>query len=187
MNTPKKSSGNVRPRAGTRGVSQPAADRRSAEEQLSGLIKKFSPNDAQLVAAVRRSLKKRLPTAHEVGYEYRDCFVISVSPSVHGYEGVLAIRGSAEGVRLYFQRGKDLPDPEKLLQGKSMTRFVDVESVSTLTLPAVAALISEAISRTPIPFAADGKGSLAIRLTTASKKPKSGSMTKKVSSKKKSG
>src|SRR5215468_8588699 len=79
---------------------QPAAARRAAEAELRGLIEKFAPAQLRLVAATRRSLLKRLPTAHEVVYEYRDCFVISYSPSEHGYEGVLALRGSAEGLRL---------------------------------------------------------------------------------------
>ena len=71
---------------------------------------------------MRRWLRKRLPTAHEVVYEYRDCFVISYSPNERGYEGVLAIRASADGVRLYFNHGKGLPDPEKLLQGSGNRR-----------------------------------------------------------------
>jgi hypothetical protein len=56
---------------------------------------------------MRRWLRKRLPTAHEVVYEYRDCFVISYSPNERGYEGVLAIRASANGVTLYIS-GKEL-------------------------------------------------------------------------------
>jgi hypothetical protein len=52
-----------------------------------------------------------MPTAHELLYEYRDFFVISYSPNERGYEWVLAIRASADGVRLYFNRGKELPDP----------------------------------------------------------------------------
>src|SRR5204863_2427932 len=96
---------------------QSAVERRSAEAVLRGLIAKFSPAHLRLVGALRRWLQRRLPTAHEVVYEYRDCFVISYSPSEHGYEGVLAIRGSADAVKLYFSSGKGLPDPEKLLQG----------------------------------------------------------------------
>ena len=65
------------------------------------------------------------------------CFVISYSPNEHGYEGVLAIRGSANGVKLYFNRGKELPDPAKLLQGSgNQTRWIDVEGASTLARPA---------------------------------------------------
>ena len=99
--------------------SQSAAERRSAETQVRAGIAKFAPEHLRLVVAMRRSLRKRLPTAHEVVYEYRDCFVISYSPSERGYEGVLAIRGSADGVKLYFNRGKELPDPEKLLKGSA--------------------------------------------------------------------
>ena len=75
------------------GSTQSAAARRSAEAQLRTLIAKFAPAHLRLIAAMRRSLRKRLPTAHEVVYEYRDLgFVISYSPNEHGYEGVLAIR-----------------------------------------------------------------------------------------------
>jgi hypothetical protein len=51
-----------------------------------------------------------------VVYEYRDRLVISCSPNERGYEGVFAIRASAEGAKLYFNRGKGLPDPERLLR-----------------------------------------------------------------------
>jgi hypothetical protein len=119
---------------------------------------------------MRRSLRKRLPTAHEVVYEYRDCFVISFSPNEHGYEGVLAIRASADGVKLYFNRGKELTDPEKLLQGSgSQTRSIDVEGASTLARPAIASLIDEAIARNRVPFARAGRGSVVIRSTSAQK------------------
>src|SRR5215472_4925914 len=93
------------------GSAQSAVARRSAEAQLRTLIDKFTPAHLQLIGAMRRWLRKRLPTAHEVVYEYRDCFVISYSPNERGYEGVLAIRADADGVKLYFNRGKELPDP----------------------------------------------------------------------------
>src|SRR6058998_2142467 len=121
---------------------QSAAERRSAEAELRTLIAKFAPAHLRLIGAMRRSLRKRLPTAHEVVYEYRDWFVISYSPNEHGYEGVLAIRASADGVKLYFNRGKELPDPAKLLQGSgSQVRSIEVEGASTLARPAVARLI----------------------------------------------
>jgi hypothetical protein len=109
---------NVKKAAEVPGSAQSAVARRSAEAELRTLIGKFAPAHLRLIGAMRRSLRKRLPTAHEVMYEYRDNFVISYSPSEHGYEGVLAIRGSADSVKLYFNRGKELPDPAKLLQGR---------------------------------------------------------------------
>src|SRR5438105_12889320 len=103
---------------------------------------------------MRRCLRKRLPTAHEVVYEYSDFFVISYSPNERGYEGVLAIRASANGVELYFNRGKELPDPAKLLRGSGkQTRSIHMESASTLARPAVARLIDEAIARNRAPIA----------------------------------
>jgi hypothetical protein len=149
------------------GSTQSAVARRSAEAELRTLITKFAPAHLRLVGAMRRSLRKRLPTAHEVMYEYRDWFVISYSPSERGYEGVLAIRGSADGVKLYFNQGKELPDPARLLQGSSQTRFIDVEGASTLARPEVARLIEEAIARNRVPFARAGRGSVVVRSASA--------------------
>jgi hypothetical protein len=150
------------------GSTQSAVARRSAEAKLRTLIAKFAPAHLRLIGAMRRWLRKLLPTAHEVVYEYRDFFVISYSPNERGYEGVLAIRASANGVMLYFNRGKELPDPEKLLQGSgNQTRSINVEGASTLARPAVASLIDEAIARNRVPFASAGRGSVVIRSASA--------------------
>src|SRR5438128_2261059 len=87
--------------------SQPAVARRAAEAELRALIARYAPAHLRLIAAVRRSLRKRLPTAHEVVYEYENlgAVVISFSPSERGNEGVLAIRATADGVKLYFNQG----------------------------------------------------------------------------------
>jgi hypothetical protein len=154
------------------GSTQSAAERRLAEAQLRTLIDKYAPTHLRLIGAMRRSLLKRLPTAHEVVYEYDNlgAVVISYSPNERGYEGVLVIRATADGVRLYFSRGKELPDPEKLLQGSSQTRFIAVEGASTLARPAVARLIEEAIAHNRVPFAPTGRGSVVIRSTSAKKR-----------------
>jgi hypothetical protein len=147
---------------------QPAAERRSAEAVLRGLVTKFAPAHQRLIGAMRRSLRKRLVTAHEVVYEYRDCFVISYSPNEHGYEGILAIRAGENGVRLYLNRGKGLPDPEKMLRGSgTQVRWIGVEGASTLSRPAVVHLIDEAIARNSVPFARTGRGPVVIRSVSA--------------------
>lgn len=151
---------------------QSAAARRLAEDQLRVLIAKFAPAHLQLVSTMRRSLRKRLPTAHELVYEYRAWFVISYSPNERGYEGVLAIRADADGVKLYFNQGAELPDPEKLLRGSSQTRFINVENASTLGRPAVVRLIDEAIARKRVPFANAGRGSVVVRSASAKQQPR---------------
>jgi len=151
-------------------TTQSAAERRSAEAELETLIARFAPAHERLVAAVRRSLRKRLPTAHELVYEYRNWFVISYSPNEHGYQGVLAIHGSADGVKLYFNGGKGLPDPEKLLQGSANARWILLENASTLARPAVAKLIDEALAHNKVPFAETGRGPVVVRPTSAKKR-----------------
>ncbi|MCK6460154.1 MAG: hypothetical protein L6Q95_09705 [Planctomycetes bacterium] len=147
---------------------QSAVARRSAEAQLRGLVAKFAPVHQRLVGEARRWLRKRLPTAHEVVYEYRDCFVISCSPNERGYEAVLAIRASADGVRLYFNRGKGLPDPAKLLRGAgAQTRWIPLKGASTLARPEVASLVDEVIARNRVPFARTGRGPVVIRSVSA--------------------
>jgi len=172
MSVKKKASGRRSVEVEVPGSTQTAAARRSAEAQLRTLIARFAPEHLRLIGAMRRWLRKRLPTAHEVVYEYRDlgAVVISYSPNEHGYEGVLAIRASADGVKLYFNRGKELPDPEKLLQGSSQTRWIHMEGASTLARPAVARLIDEAIARNGVPFASAGRGPVVIRSASAKKR-----------------
>src|SRR5262245_40884925 len=170
MSVKKKASGrrSVQVEVEVPGSTQAAVARRSAEAQLRSLIAEFAPAHLRLIGAMRRWLRKRLPTAHEIVYEYRDCFVISYSPNERGYEGVLAIRAGANGVRLYFNRGNELSDPAKLLQGSgNQTRSIDVEGASTLARPEVARLINEAIARNRVPFARAGRGSVIIRSTSA--------------------
>jgi hypothetical protein len=171
MSVKKKASGrrSVQVEVEVPGSAQSAAERRSAEAELRTLIDKFAPAHLQLISAMRRSLRKRLPTVHEVVYEYRAWIVISYSPNDHGYEGVLAIHADADGVKLYFTRGKELPDPAKLLQGSSQTRWIPVEGASTLARPEVARLIDEAIARSQVPFASAGRGSVVLSRSTSAK------------------
>ena len=151
---------------------QSAASRRTAETRLRGLIARHAPAHQKLVTASRRWLRKRLPTAQEVVYEYRDGVVISSSPSERGYEGVLAIRASAAGVQLYVQRGKGLPDPAKLLRGAgTQARWIHLEGASTLARPEVARLIEEAVARSSAPFARTGRGPVVIRPASAKPRP----------------
>lgn len=174
MSVKKKASGrrSVQVEVEVPGSNQSAAARRSAEAELRTLIDKFAPAHTRLIGAMRRSLRMRLPTAHEVVYEYGGlgAVVISYSPNERGYEGVLAIRANANGVKLYFNQGKNLPDPEKLLQGSSQTRWIHMEGASTLARPAVASLIYEAIAHNRLPFAHEGRGSVVIRSTSAKKR-----------------
>ena len=109
MSVKKKASGrrSVQVEVEVPGSTQSAVARRSAEAELRTLIAKFAPAHLRLIAAMRRSLRKRLPTAHEVVYEYHNlgAVVISFSPNEHGYEGVLAIRAERGRREAVLQSG----------------------------------------------------------------------------------
>lgn len=148
----------------SRTTTQSPAERRLAEVEARKLFDKIAPAHLNLIASARRWLQKRLPTAYELVYEYRDWFVISYSPNEHGYAGVLAIRGSAEGVKLFFNQGKDLADPERLLKGTGkQTRWLPLEDKSTFTRPEVVSLIDAAVALNSVPFASSGRGVVVIR------------------------
>lgn len=150
---------------------QTPKERKAAEAELRLLIEKFAPTHNRLIVALRRTLRKRLPAAVEIVYEYGDFFAISYSPNEHGYEGIFGIRANEAGVKLFFNRAKELSDPEKLLKGSGkLVRAVDIDRISTISNPAVASIIDEAIRLNHLPFTAEGPGSVVIRTTTAKKR-----------------
>lgn len=151
--------------------SQSATERRAAEASLDTLVAEHAGESAALLKGLRKTLRKRLPTAIEIVYEYRDAVVISVSPDERGYEGVFAVRGDADGVKLYFNFGKTLTDPERLLNGSGgQTRWIRVDSSAMLRMPGVVALIEHAIANHRVPFAEEGRGAILIRETAASRR-----------------
>lgn len=157
----------------TKQTAQSPTERRNTEAELRAIVAQLAPEHQRLVAGIRRVLRKLMPTAFEIVYEYRDSVVCSFSPSERGYEGVLAVHASAEGVKLCFNRGRELSDPDKLLGGSGkLVRSMDVTSTTVLARAPVAKLIQESLALNPVPFSKSGKGDLVIRETTANKRTK---------------
>lgn len=149
---------------------QSATERRAAEVQLRRLVAKHALAHERLIGAARRWLQGLLPAAHEIVYEYANqgAVVVSFSPNEHGYAGVVGVRADADGVRIFFNRARELPDPEKLLRGSgTQARWMQLEGAATLKRPAVVRLADEAIARNPVPFAATGRGPVTIRSVAA--------------------
>lgn len=141
------------------------------EAQLLSLIEKFDPKDQRLIRSIRSAVRERLPTANELVYDYGNSLVIGYSPTEAGVESIVATTARADGVSLYFNQGKNLPDPKKLLMGSGkQTRFIRVEAASELTHPDVEALIAAAIDQASVPLASKGSGTLVIKSTAAKKR-----------------
>src|SRR5262245_4127009 len=144
----------------------------TAEAQVKSFIAKFDPDNQSLIRAVRRSLRKRLPTATELVYDNYNFFVIGYSPTERPSDSVLSIAAGANGVGLCFIQGARLSDPKKLLQGSgNQTRFIRLESAAVLERPEVRSLISAALSQAK-PMPESGRGQLVIRSVSAKQRPR---------------
>jgi hypothetical protein len=143
------------------------------EAQLRSLIEKFDPKDQRLIRSVRSAVRKRVPTANELVYDYRSFFVIAYSPTEQGIEGIVSIAARADGVRLYLTQGPQLPDPKKLLMGTGkQVRFIAVEAASRLKHPDVEALIAAAIDQASVPLPSKGRSKLVIKTFGAKPRPR---------------
>lgn len=146
------------------------------EAQLQSFNDRFDPKHQKLVRSIRAAVRKRLPTANELAYDYTSFFVIAYSPTDRGIDGIVSIAARADGVDLYFSHGPQLPDPKKLLQGSGkQARFVRLEAASQLAHPDIEALIAAAIEQASVPLPSKGKGSLIIKtnkMLAAKKRPR---------------
>jgi hypothetical protein len=145
------------------------------EKQLARFVAKFDPGRQKLIRAVRRGLRRRLPTANELVWDNYNFFVIGYSATLRPSDSVVSLAAAPNGVGLSFYRGASLPDPHRILEGSGVqNRFIRLESAGTLSRPEVESLIAAAIRQARTPFAASGRGALVIRSISAKQRPRRG-------------
>ena len=139
-----------------------------AEKRLAGFIGKFEPKHQTLIRAVRRTLRKRFPTAMELVYDNYNFFVIGYSATERPSDSIVSIAAGASGVGLCFIYGARLSDPKKILLGSgNQTRFIRLDSAKVLVRPEVETLIAAAITQAKTPLKPAGHGSLIIQSISA--------------------
>lgn len=145
----------------------------TAETQLRGFVAKFEPTHQALIRAVRKTLRKRFPTAYELAYDNYNFFVLGYGPAERPSDCILTMAAGANGVGLCFVRGASLPDPKKILLGSGhQTRFIRVASVSDLARPEVEALVAAAVAHSRASLPMSGRGKLIIRSVSARQRPR---------------
>jgi hypothetical protein len=143
------------------------------EAQLAAFVAKFDPKYQRLIRAVRRALRKRFPTAHELVYDNYNFFVIGYSPSERPSDSIISIAAAANGVGLCFIHGAALDDPAHVLTGSGkQTRFVRLDSTSVLARREVDALLTRAADDAKTPFRRSGRGRLIIRSISPKQRPR---------------
>src|ERR1051326_1299884 len=96
-----------------------------AEQQLGRFIAKFEPKHQVLICSVRKELRRRFPTAHELVYDNYNFFVIGYCATERPSDCLFSIAAASNGVGLCFTHGASLPDPKKILEGSGkQTRFL---------------------------------------------------------------
>jgi hypothetical protein len=144
-----------------------------AEKRLARFIDKFEPKHRARIRAVRRALRRRLPTANELVWDNYNFFVVGYSATERPSDTVVSLAAGANGVGLSFYRGATLPDPHGILLGEgSQNRFIRLESAKTLARPEVEALIRAAVAQMKTPLAKSGRGRLIIRSVSAKQRPR---------------
>jgi dienelactone hydrolase len=143
------------------------------EKQLAGFVDKFEPKHRALIRSLRKALRRRLPTAHELVYDNYNFFVIGYSPTERPSDAILSLAAAANGVSLFFLRGASLPDPKRVLSGSGNTvRSLRLESAKDLSRSEVEALVSAAVAHSQAPFRNKGKGMLIIRSVSKKQRPR---------------
>lgn len=144
-----------------------------AEKQLKSFIEKFEPKHQTLIRAVRKTLRKRFPTANEFVYDNYNFFVIGYGPTERPSDCIVSMFAGANTLGLCFLRGASLADPDEILRGSgNQTRSIRLESANVLAQPEVEALMAAAVTQSNAPMPTNGGGKLIIRSVSAKQRPR---------------
>jgi Domain of unknown function (DU1801) len=143
------------------------------EAQLATFIAKFSSENQTFIRSVRKALRKRLPTAHELVYDNYNFFVIGYCTTERPSDALLSLVADHKGVGICFFWGAKLPDPHKILTGGGkQVRFLRLASAADLAQPHAEAVIQAAIDYARAPLSRQGKGKLIIRAISPKQRPR---------------
>ncbi len=151
----------------------PVAATGSPAKQLAGFVAKYDPAVAKLARAARAALRKRLPTAIELVYDNYQFLAIGFSASERTSDCLVSLAVSPKGVALSFYYGASLLDPDGVLLGSgNQNRFIRLDSVATLALPSVEALIRAAMAAAKTPLPTSGRGRTVIKSVSKKQRPR---------------
>jgi hypothetical protein len=144
-----------------------------SEEQLASFIAKFTPEVAALARSILAAMRARYPTAIEIVYDNYNALAIGFGPSEKTSQAIFSVAVFPRWVSLFFLQGKQLPDPEGILQGSgNVARNIRLPSAGRLDELSVKNLMQEATARAAVPFSAHGAPRLIIKSISAKQRPR---------------
>jgi hypothetical protein len=145
----------------------------SPAAQVASFIAKFDPANARLIRACRTSMRRRLPTAHELVYDNYNFLAIGYGASERASDCVVSLACGSNGVSLSFYYGATLPDPDGILLGSgNQNRFVRLPTAVTLKAPVVERLLRAALAQAKTPMPATGRGRTIVKSISAKQRPR---------------
>jgi hypothetical protein len=137
-------------------------------EQIDGLLAKQAPDVQKHARLCLAKLRKRMPTAVEMVYDYGKKLVFSFGATENGSEAVCALVVAPEGISLALN-WKGLPDPEKRLRGSgNQVRSMELGSAEAFSDPYVVKLLDAALETAKVPLDPKAKRRVVIKSKTAS-------------------
>ncbi len=143
------------------------------DTQISSFIARFTPDMGQQFLQARAHLRALVPCGFELVYDNYNALVFGYGPSARAGEALLSIAAYPRWVNLFFLQGVGLDDPQGLLQGSgSRVRHVRLQSAATLALPAVQALLAQALAAAAPAFERAPPLSTVLKAVSARQRPR---------------
>lgn len=146
----------------------------TAQQQLDGFLKKYSPEIAKLGRAAITHLQKRLPGAISPVYDNYNALAVGFGPGSKASDVVISIALYPRWATLFLMHGGNLPDPDGLMEGKGarIRSLRLVNGMDTLISPAVDALITAAVLDYGWKLDPGAKNELIIQSVSAKQRPR---------------
>jgi hypothetical protein len=145
----------------------------SPERQLAGFIGKYTPEIQDRALTALAKVRTLLPGAIELVYDNYNALAVAFSPTERVSDVIVSVTLYPRWVSLFFMRGANLPDPQKLLKGSGKTvRHIVLESAATLDTPAVRALIRHAREGAGTPLEPKRSSRTIIKSISAKRRPR---------------
>lgn len=136
--------------------------------QVADFIARYTPEMAEAITACRRKLCARVPRGFELVYDNYNALAIGYAYADKASASLVSIAGYPRWVTLFFLHGKDLPDPEGLLEGEGVrVRSSRLASPADLDKPAVRRLLDLALAPYEVDFAAAPPLKTVVKAVTA--------------------
>jgi hypothetical protein len=133
----------VRRQGYRRPAPRPPGYARAVSDDVRAFLDERHPEQAELALWLREILLRAEPDLSE--RVYRGWDGIGFRHPDAGY--VCAIYPQPDGVRLWFEHGAAMPDPESLLQGDGRGRYISVADTHGVPANTLARYVTEAIAQ----------------------------------------